>query len=160
MAAAPASQESNSFVASESGQYRGGIFTSAILTEHYSQACVAKPRPGVTNISEFCRSHKTNESCASCCLNAPLSDPEAHNKDDLVSEMNKFRASLDRPLYGASFGHYYGNKDSVFPFNGPTSLSITPFTKVKSNPTTSTSGNSRAKDQYFPIYNFLYLFTL
>lgn len=95
VAAAPASQESNSFVASESGQYRGGIFTSAILTEHYSQACVAKPRPGVTNISEFCRSHKTNESCASCCLNAPLSDPEAHNTDDLVSEMNKFRASLN-----------------------------------------------------------------
>ncbi|PBK78004.1 hypothetical protein ARMSODRAFT_946857 [Armillaria solidipes] len=138
VAAAPASQESDSIVASESGQYRGGIFTSALLTEHDSQAGIAMPRPGVTTISEFCGSHKVNESCTSCRLNAPLSDPEAHNTDVLVSEMNNFRLSLNRPLYSASFGHH-GDRDSIFPFDGPTLLSITPFTKVKPNPAKSTS---------------------
>ncbi|KAK0240279.1 hypothetical protein EDD85DRAFT_824932 [Armillaria nabsnona] len=138
VAAAPASQESVSIVASESDQYRGGIFTSALLTEHYSHAGIAMPRPGVMTISEFCRSHKVDESCTSCRLNAPVFDPEAHNTDDLVSDMNNFRLSLNRPIYRASFGHH-GDRDSIFPFDGPTLFSITPFTKVKSNPAKSTS---------------------
>ncbi|KAK0185155.1 hypothetical protein F5146DRAFT_1228095, partial [Armillaria mellea] len=133
-----ASQGSDSVVASESDQYRGGIFISALLTEDYSQAGIAMPRPGVTTISEFCASHRVDESCSSCRLNEPLSDPKAQNTDVLVSEMNNFRLSLNRPLYSASFGHH-GDRDSIFPFDGPTLLSIAPFTKVKPNPAKSTS---------------------
>ncbi|KAK0459584.1 uncharacterized protein EV420DRAFT_1641789 [Desarmillaria tabescens] len=131
VAAAPTSQESSSIVASESNQHYGGVFTGALPAEHYSQAGIDMPRPGARTITEFY--------------------PEPHNTDDLVSEMNKFRLSLNRHLYRAPFGHR-GDRDHMFPFDGPTSLSAIPFTKVTPNPVTSTSvGQSGSRERTMDV---------
>ncbi|KAK0450724.1 hypothetical protein EV421DRAFT_1983651 [Armillaria borealis] len=124
LVAAPAGQESDSIVEG-SDQYCGGIFTSAL--EHYSQAGIAMPCPGVKTITEFCASYKVNESCNPCRLNAPLVDDE---QDDLVSKMNNLCLSLNRPLNSTTPGHRIFPSDRLF--------SVRPFNKIQNNPATST----------------------
>ncbi|KAK0434826.1 hypothetical protein EV421DRAFT_1909126 [Armillaria borealis] len=134
VAAAAADQQSTSVVASASDQFRGSIFASALLAEHYSNSGIAMPGDGKTTMGKDCRLHYGSQQCDFCKLNKPAVKVNDQLAAVLVSKMNSYRSSFDCPLYDASFCHH-GDGKYVFPFDAPTSLSVLPFTKIRANST-------------------------